>query len=79
MIELPQVPEEKRKILEQLVAQLSRVHGMAAISLGGSYASALSMFPRMLILGCIIMNATYSPLQRYGRLQDVLQQKSRQK
>lgn len=36
---LPNVPEPKRILLAHLVAQLSQVAGMAAIVLGGSYAS----------------------------------------
>lgn len=33
------VPEQKRLLLQQLVAQLSEIRGIAAIVLGGSYAS----------------------------------------
>jgi hypothetical protein len=36
---LPNIPQPKRLLLEQLVDQLSGVAGMAAIVLGGSYAS----------------------------------------
>ncbi len=40
MIEnIPHLPEQKGQLLEQLVEQLARVDGMAAIVLGGSYAS----------------------------------------
>ena len=36
---IPHLPEQKRQLLEQLVDQLSRVDGVVAIVLGGSYAS----------------------------------------
>ena len=36
---IPNLPEQKRSLLEQLVDQLSRVPGVSAIVLGGSYAS----------------------------------------
>lgn len=36
---IPSLPEEKRALLEQLVGKLSKVPGMRAIVLGGSYAS----------------------------------------
>jgi hypothetical protein len=36
---LQSLPESKRQLLDQLVAQLSAVKGMASIVLGGSYAS----------------------------------------
>lgn len=36
---LPNLPEQKRSLLEQLVDQLSRTTGVSAIVLGGSYAS----------------------------------------
>lgn len=36
---LPDLPEQKRSLLEQLVDQLSRTAGVSAIVLGGSYAS----------------------------------------
>lgn len=36
---IPHLPELKRQLLEQLVGQLCQVDGMAAIVLGGSYAS----------------------------------------
>ena len=36
---LPNLPEQKRLLLEQLVDQLSRITGVSAIVLGGSYAS----------------------------------------
>ncbi len=36
---IPNLPEEKRSVLEQLVENLSKVPGMCAIVLGGSYAS----------------------------------------
>ena len=40
MIEnIPNLPEQKRSLLEQLVNQLSKTPGMSAIVLGGSYAS----------------------------------------
>jgi hypothetical protein len=38
---LPNLPEQKRYLLEQLVDQLSAVTGLAAIVLGGSYASGM--------------------------------------
>jgi hypothetical protein len=40
-ITLPNVPEHKKVLLANLVAQLRRVPGMAAIVLGGSYASGM--------------------------------------
>jgi hypothetical protein len=36
---IPNLPEQKRRLLEQFVGQLCRVESMAAIVLGGSYAS----------------------------------------
>ena len=40
LTEIPDnVPEQKRQLLERLVNDLSQVEGMAAIALGGSYAS----------------------------------------
>ena len=40
MIEnIPNIPKEKRSLLEKLVGQLSQITGMAAIVLGGSHAS----------------------------------------
>ena len=36
---LANIPEHKRPLVEQLVGQLSRVSGIAAIALGGSYAA----------------------------------------
>ncbi len=36
---LTHIPEEKRALLEDLTGQLSRIPGMAAVVLGGSYAS----------------------------------------
>jgi hypothetical protein len=36
---IPNLPEQKRVLLEQLVDQLSQIGGMSAIVLGGSYAS----------------------------------------
>jgi predicted nucleotidyltransferase len=36
---IPNIPQPKRSLLEQLVGQLSGITGMAAIVLGGSYAS----------------------------------------
>jgi hypothetical protein len=36
---VPNLPEQKRSLLEQLVEQLSRTTGVSAIVLGGSYAS----------------------------------------
>jgi len=36
---LPHVPEAKRALLEDLTGMLSRLPGMAAVALGGSYAS----------------------------------------
>jgi len=36
---LPNIPAQKRSLVEQLVQKLSNVDGMAAIVLGGSYAS----------------------------------------
>lgn len=36
---IPNVPEQKRSLVEQLIDKLSKVSGMAAIVLGGSYAS----------------------------------------
>lgn len=39
MSRLPNIPPQKRSLLEQLVARLSGVSGVAAIVLGGSYAS----------------------------------------
>ncbi len=39
MTTLANVPEDKRPLVEQLVAELSQVPGIAAIALGGSYAS----------------------------------------
>ena len=36
---VPNLPEQKRSLLEQLVDQLSRTTGVSAIVLGGSYAS----------------------------------------
>ena len=35
----PNIPEDKRRLLDQIVTQLSAIPGMAAIVLGGSYAS----------------------------------------
>jgi len=37
--DIPNIPQVKRSLLEQLVGQLSDITGMAAIVLGGSYAS----------------------------------------
>ncbi len=37
--DLPNIPAQKRSLLEQLVGQLNGTTGMAAIVLGGSYAS----------------------------------------
>ena len=36
---IPSLPEEKRSLLERLVERLSRISGISAIVLGGSYAS----------------------------------------
>ena len=36
---VPNLPEQKRAVIEQLIEKLSGVAGMAAIVLGGSYAS----------------------------------------
>jgi hypothetical protein len=36
---IPNIPQQKRALLEQLVGQLNGITGMAAIVLGGSYAS----------------------------------------
>ena len=38
---IPNLPEQKHSLLEQLVEQLSKVKGVSAIVLGGSYASGL--------------------------------------
>jgi hypothetical protein len=38
-VELPNVPEPKRTLLENLVRTLSEIPGMAAVVLGGSYAA----------------------------------------
>lgn len=36
---VPNLPEKKRLLLEQLVDQLRRITGVSAIVLGGSYAN----------------------------------------
>ncbi len=36
---IPNLPEQKRSLLERLVGQLSKIPGVSAIVLGGSYAS----------------------------------------
>ncbi len=39
MFDLPNLPEQKHRLLEQLIEQLGAVTGLAAVVLGGSYAS----------------------------------------
>ncbi len=52
------LPESKQRLLDQLVARLSRVPGMAAIVLGGSYASGQQHAASDLDLGLYYLEAS---------------------
>ncbi len=76
MIEnIPNIPKEKRSLLEKLVGQLIGVTGMAAIVLGGSYARGTQHETSDLDIGLYYLEANPFSLADIQRIADEISDK----
>ncbi len=66
--ELPNLPEKKHALLQQLVDQLSRVPGMVAIVLGGSYASGTQHEGSDMDVGLYYSESSPFPIREIRRI-----------
>jgi hypothetical protein len=65
---VPNVPESKQELLDQLIGQLAPIHGMAAIVLGGSYASGTQHAQSDLDLGLYYYESNPFDLAEISRI-----------
>ena len=70
MTTLTNLPEHKQLLVEQLVGQLSRVSGVAAVALGGSYAAGTQHAASDIDLGLYYLKADPFAITEIRRIAD---------